>query len=288
MTTYQNQLFTGERSLFAEQDATLNQVTFSDGESPLKESRNINLKNTIFKWKYPLWYSNHIEADHIILEEMSRSGIWYTNDIKVTNSSIQAPKEFRRGKGITLINDYFSDADETLWNCSDIHIENVQARGDYFGMNSENIYADHLSLIGNYGFDGAKNVEIHNSTFVTKDAFWNCENVTIYDSTINGEYLGWNTKNLTLINCTIESDQGLCYIDHLVMKNCTLLETDLAFEYCSDIDADIHSNITSVKNPINGIIKAESIGELIMEVDKVDPSKTTIITNDAQTERRAG
>jgi len=100
--------------------------------------------------------------------------------------------------------------------------------------------------------------------------------VTVYDSTINGEYLGWNTKNLTLINCTIESDQGLCYVDHLVMKNCKLLETDLAFEYCSDIDAEITSSIVSVKNPINGKISAESIGEIIFDDDDIDASKTEI------------
>ncbi len=147
-------------------------------------------------------------------------------------------------------------------------------------MNSSNIYVDHLNLIGNYVFDGAKNVEVHDSTFVSKDAFWNCENVTIYDSTINGEYLAWNTKNLTLINCTIESDQGLCYIDHLKMRNCRLLRTDLAFEYCSDIDAEINSNIMSVKNPLSGTIHARSISEVILDPTKVNPSKTTIITDD--------
>ena len=156
----------------------------------------------------------------------------------------------------------------------------MQANGDYFGMNSENIYADHLNLIGNYVFDGAKNVEVHHSTLVSKDAFWNCENVKIVDSTINGEYLAWNTKNLTLINCTIESDQGLCYIDHLTMRNCRLLRCDLAFEYCSDIDATINSNIMSVKNPISGTIHARSIGEIILDPTKIDPSKTTITTDD--------
>lgn len=147
-------------------------------------------------------------------------------------------------------------------------------------MNSENIYVDHLNLIGNYVFDGAKNVEVHNSTLVSKDAFWNCENVKIVDSTINGEYLAWNTNNITLVNCTIESDQGLCYIDHLTMRNCRLLRTDLAFEYCSNIDADINSNIMSVKNPISGTIHAHSISEVILDPTKIDPSKTTIITDD--------
>lgn len=278
MTQYQDAYFEGERPLFAEHDADITDTTFGPGESPLKESRNISLTNSVFKWKYPLWYSNHIRVEHTIFETMSRSGIWYTHDIQIANSSLQAPKLFRRSSQIKLDHVHFSNAQETLWTCDDIRLTDVQASGNYFGMNSTNIYLDHVDLIGNYCFDGAKNVEVHNSTFVSKDAFWNCDNVTIYDSKISGEYLAWNTKHLTLVNCTIESDQGLCYIDHLTLKNCKLLRTDLAFEYCSDIDADVTSDIMSVKNPISGVIRAKSIATLIMDNTKVDPAKTKIET----------
>lgn len=95
---------------------------------------------------------------------------------------------------------------------------------------------------------------------------------------MNGEYLGWNTENLTLINCTIESNQGLCYIKHLTLKNCRLLQTDLAFEYCSDIQAEINSDIISVKNPISGVIQAHHIGEIIQDDPQLDPQQTKIIT----------
>lgn len=110
-----------------------------------------------------------------------------------------------------------------------------------------------------------------------KDAFWNAENVTVYDSVIHGEYLGWNSKNLTFINCTIESLQGLCYIENLVMKNCTLLNTTLAFEYSTGIDAQINGKINSVMNPSSGVIQADEIEELIMEKDKINPADTQII-----------
>ena len=135
---------------------------------------------------------------------------------------------------------------------------------------------DNLSLDGNYPFDGGQNITVRNSRLLSKDAFWNAENVTVSDSYILGEYLGWNSKNLTFINCTIESLQGLCYIQNLVMKNCRLINTTLAFEY-STVDAQIDNSIDSVLNPTSGIIRAESIKELIIEKDKVDPSKTQII-----------
>lgn len=276
MTNYDQQYFTGERALFQAHNAQITNSTFAAGESPLKEARNITLNNSIFKYKYPLWYAKHVTVTDSILETMSRSGIWYTDDISLKDTTVQAPKEFRRSHHINLDHVHFADAEETLWQCDDIAIDHVDATGDYFGMNSSNITIDHLNLVGNYAFDGGKNIEVHHSTFVTKDAFWNCENVTIYDSTINGEYLAWNTKNLTLINCTIESDQGLCYIDGLKMINCKLLRTDLAFEYCKHIDADIHSHIDSVKNPISGQITADSIGELIQDDDQIDTSKVAI------------
>lgn len=287
MKEYQDQFFEGERPLFGEHDANIVNTTFGEGESPLKHSSNITMKDSIFKWKYPLWYSKHVTVDRTILETLAHAGIWYTDDITMNDCSIQASKTFRRSSHIKLVNVHLSNAGETLWTCQHVRLEHVQANGKYFGMNSENIYADHLDLIGNYCFDGAKNVEVHHSTLVSKDAFWNCENVAVYDSVINGEYLAWNTKNLTLVNCTIESDQGLCYIDHLTMRNCKLLETDLAFEYCSNIDADITSNIVSVKNPTSGKIHAKSIGDLIMDPSKIDPSQTTITTDTKITKRES-
>ncbi len=272
--------FEGERALFAAHNLLISGTTFGEGESPLKHSSHIKLENSIFKWKYPLWYSHHILMRDSIFETVAHAGVWYTDDVEFDDCAIQASKTFRRSSDIRLKNVHFSDAAETLWSCRKIRLDHVQASGEYFGMNSSDIQADHLNVIGNYAFDGARNIEVHDSTFVTKDAFWNCENVTIYNSTINGEYFGWNSKHVTLVNCTVESDQGFCYIDHLVMRNCRLLRTDLAFEYCSNIDAEVCSRIESVKNPISGQIHADSIGQLIMDPSKIDPTKTKIVTAD--------
>jgi hypothetical protein len=60
------------------------------------------------------------------------------------------------------------------------------------------------------------------------------------------------------------------------MKNCTLINTTLAFEY-STVDAQISGKIDSVLNPKGGVIRADSIGELRIENDKVDPNKTRIV-----------
>ena len=276
MKDIKQEILTGERALFQGQQLRIFDTIFADGESPLKESRNIELFGSMFKWKYPLWYAKDITVKNCTWFEMARAGVWYTDRILVEDSAIEAPKNFRRCHDVTLRNVSFANAAETLWSCDGVTLEHVTARGDYFAMNSRNIVIRDLTLYGNYSFDGAGNVEIHNSRLLSKDAFWNSENVTVYDSFISGEYLGWNAKNLTLVNCTVESLQGMCYIDNLVMKNCRLLNTTLAFEY-STVDAEIVGKVDSVLNPSGGVIRADEIGELTIEKDKVDPTKTKII-----------
>lgn len=265
----------GERALFKSSDLIIKDTIFDNGESPLKESNNIELYNSMFKWKYPLWYCNNIIAEDCTWFEMARAGVWYSNNISVKNALIEAPKNFRRCDGLSLENVSFVNAPETLWNCSNVRMKDVTAKGDYFAMNCSDMELDNFHLYGNYSFDGVTNAVIRNSKLLSKDAFWNTDNVTVYDSFISGEYLGWNAKNLTLINCTIESLQGMCYIDNLVMKNCKLINTTLAFEY-STVDADISGSIKSVMNPTSGSITCNHIDELILDSDKIDPSKTII------------
>ncbi len=270
------QFLTGERALFCSKELDIYDTIFDDGESPLKESRDLFLSGCMFRWKYPLWYCDHVEVENTSWFEMARAGVWYTNDIRVRDCVVDAPKNFRRCRGLTMENVTLSRAEETLWHCADVTLRNVTAQGDYFGMNCENVTVDGFTLVGNYSFDGGKNITVKNARMLSKDSFWNAENVTVKDSFISGEYLGWNTKNLTFENCTIESLQGLCYIENLVMRNCKLINTTLAFEY-STVDAEITSKIDSVLNPTSGTITAEHIEELIIERDKVDPSKTKII-----------
>ena len=269
--------FTGERALFMAQDRHVKNSVFEDGESPLKHSKHIEVEGSQFKWKYPLWYSEDIIVKNCTFFEMGRAGIWYTKNISVSDCEYIAPKGFRRCDGVTITNVNFPNAAETLWQCRNVRMKNVTAKGDYLAMNCEDMEIENLDLDGNYSFDGARNITIRNSRLMSKDAFWNSENITAENCYISGEYLGWNSKNLTLINCTIESLQGLCFCENLTLINCRLVNTTLAFEY-STVNADIIGTVDSIKNPSGGVIKCDGIGELIMEEDKVDVSKTEIVS----------
>lgn len=281
MKEIDQQILTGERALFGTHDAKISYCTFDNGESPLKESSDLIVDNCLFKWKYPFWYTNNVTVKDSAFFEMARAGIWYVQNFSMENTVVQAPKNFRRVDGLTLINVSIPNAAETLWQCKNVKMNNVTAKGDYFAMNSTDMEIENLTLDGNYSFDGGKNIVVRNSKLLSKDAFWNAENITVYDSFISGEYLGWNSKNITLINCTIESLQGMCYIDNLVMKNCRLINTTLAFEY-SQCDVEIIGKVESVFNPNGGRIKADTISELIMDGRRVKIDQTKIDCNDIQ------
>ena len=100
----ERQHYTGERPLFQAKNLMIADTVFGEGESPLKHSENIELIHTLFKWKYPLWYSRHISVKECTLFEMARAGIWYSEDITVVDTLIEAPKEFRRCNGLKIEN----------------------------------------------------------------------------------------------------------------------------------------------------------------------------------------
>ena len=77
------QYLTGENTRSSVKDLKIYDTIFDNGESPLKESRNIELYGSMFKWKYPLWYSKDILAEDCTWFEMARAGVWYTDNITV-------------------------------------------------------------------------------------------------------------------------------------------------------------------------------------------------------------
>ena len=276
-TSITGQRLTGERAAFGAQSVDFSETIFADGESPLKHSADINAQNTVFEWKYPLWYTKGATLTDSALLDGARSGPWYAEDLTLRRVLVAAPKTFRHSQRLVFEDVQMPQAAETLWWCDDVQMTRVLAHGDYFGLGSSHIVANDLSLTGNYAFDGAHDIEISHSTLLSKDAFWNCHDVVVRDSMIIGEYLGWNSRNLTFINCVIESLQGMCYIENLVMRGCRLINTTLAFEY-STVDVEIEGSIDSIINPTSGIIKADQIGQIIMDPGCVDVAATTITT----------
>lgn len=273
--TIERREFEGERPLFMLKDSILNEVTFNFGESPLKESANLEIYNSTFTYKYPIWYSNNIYVNKCHFLEMARSGVRYTNFITIDESIFDCPKIFRHASHVTVNNSKLLNADESFWFSNEINVSNCEAKGDYMFMQCNNLVVTNLRLDGNYCFDGAKNIIVKDCILNSKDSFWNTENVYIENSTIIGEYFGRNSKNITLKNCIIDSNQGFCYIENLRLIDCKLENTDLAFEY-SSIEADIIGDVVSIKNPLFGYINCDSVKEIIIDENCKKPCRTQI------------
>lgn len=278
MKLIKNQEFGGERPLYREHDLRLENVTIHLGESSIKETSNIEAEACRFEGKYVFWECRGFKIRDCFFAESARSSLWYSRDVLMQGCRVEAPKMFRRMTGIELRNCQFTNAQETLWDCDRVHIEDCQIeQADYLFMHTHHIYIDRYRQDGNYSFQYSHDVEIHNAIMNTKDAFWEAENVTLYDTEINGEYLGWYSKNLRLVRCHITGEQPLCYCENLILEDCTLGEDcNLAFEY-STIQATINGPVHSIKNPTSGHITVRgSVGEIIIDENQKSPADCCI------------
>ena len=267
-----NAEYGGERPLFGEHDAKLTGITIHPGESSLKQCARLEVERCEFNGKYPFWHNVDCRISDCLFKEGARAAIWYSRRLEMRDTLVEAPKMFRDMEELRLERVRLPHALETLWHCRKVELDDVQIdQGDYLFMHSSDIRINKLVLNGNYSFQYCRNVEIHDSVLHSKDAFWNTENITVYNSLLDGEYLGWHSKNLRLVNCRIAGTQPLCYADNLVMENCTMDDDcDLAFEYTT-LQAHINGRIHSIKNPTDGLISANEVGEIIINEYCLEP-----------------
>lgn len=270
--------FEGERPLYSSDGIRLERVTVHEGESALKESRNIEACECRFEGRYPFWCCDGAKIENCVFTEDSRAPIWYSSDIEMIRCRVDAPKILRELDGISLRDCIFPKAVETLWTCRGVRIDGCEFSGaDYILMRSSDIQINNMRLKGKYSFQYCRNIEIRNSVLDTKDAFWETDNVTIYDSEVRGEYLGWYSRGLKLVRCRISGTQPLCYVSDLVLEDCTFApDADLAFEY-SSVEATITGPVASVKNPLTGHIRATGgYGEVIIDENLKAPGDCII------------
>ena len=205
-----NASYEGERPLFASRHLRLEDVIIYPGESALKECSDIEAVRCEFRGKYPFWHNDGLLVEHCLFREGARAAIWYSRNLHMKDTRVEAPKMFRDMDGMVLENVVLTDALECCWHCRNAKLRGVQAEhGDYLFMHGENIDVDGFRLNGNYSFQYCRNVVIRNAEIHSKDAFWNTEDVTVYDSVVDGEYLGWHSRNLRLVNCRIARSERM-------------------------------------------------------------------------------
>ncbi|MCD7714256.1 MAG: DUF3737 family protein [Prevotella sp.] len=270
--------FSGERPLFGERDLRLENVRILEGESGIKCCKNIEADRCEFIGKYPWWHVDGALITRCRFLSTSRSAVWYSRDVTIKDTVIDAPKLFREMENLRLERVTVNDADETFWNIRGIRATDITLHGGtYPFMHCSDVLLDGLTSDSLYVFQYCKNVEIRRAKIGTKDALWECDGVTIYDSELDGEYLGWHSRNIRLVRCRISGEQPLCYMDGITLEDCTFdAVCDRAFEDSRRIDARISGHITNIKNPVSGTITAEDIGSVTIDNHILPPANCVI------------
>ena len=264
------QQFDEERALYYLQHTDVVDCVFAgeaDGESVLKEARDVGVVNCSFSLRYPLWHVKGFKMDRSTMDEKTRAAIWYACNGEITDSVLGGIKAVRECRNISISGSKI-DSQEFGWKSSGVSLKDSSVTAEYLFLDSRDVKLENVQMKGKYSFQYMENLEIRDSYLDTKDAFWHSRNVTVVNSTLKGEYLAWFSENLTLINCHIIGTQPLCYCKGLKLQDCTMEATDLSFEY-SEVEATVHGHVDSIKNPKCGTITVDSVGEVIMTDDVV-------------------
>ena len=83
-----NQNFPNERDLYNASNLTLENCSFKgeeDGESALKECKNVTLNNCVMDLRYPLWHAKKIVMQNCEQTVNCRASLWYVNNLIINN-----------------------------------------------------------------------------------------------------------------------------------------------------------------------------------------------------------
>ena len=269
MKTITGEKFDRERALYGIDGLILHHCSFdgpADGESALKESRNVEAEDCFFNLRYPFWHDEHMRIVGSEMTELCRAALWYSRNIEVVDTKLHGIKALRecsqiKMKGCDIISPEFG------WSVHQMEMEDSTAESEYFMMRSDFLNFRGVTLKGKYSFQYIENSIFENCNFDTKDAFWHAKNIVVRNCVVKGEYLAWYCENVTFENCKIIGTQPLCYCKGLKLVDCEMADTDLCFEK-SEVEATITTPVDSIKNPLSGHIYVPCVGEMIRDDEK--------------------
>lgn len=269
MKTITGEHFDRERALYGSDGLILRHCSFdgpADGESALKESRNVEAEDCFFNLRYPFWHDEHMKIAGSEMTELCRAALWYSRNIEITDTRLHGIKALRecsqvKMHGCDIISPEFG------WSVHQMEMEDSTVEGEYFMMRSDFLTFRNVTLKGKYSFQYIENSVFENCNFDTKDAFWHAKNIVVRDSVVKGEYLAWYCENVTFEHCRIIGTQPLCYCKGLKLIDCEMVDTDLCFEK-SEVEATIKTSVDSIKNPLSGHIHVPCVGEIIRDDER--------------------
>ena len=107
------QEFIGERPLYCRHGLYLENVKIHRGESALKETSDITAVSCVFEGKYPFWCCENFIVRNCLFTGGARAALWYSKNVEMTDTYVDAPKMFREMDGIKLKNVQANEASVT-------------------------------------------------------------------------------------------------------------------------------------------------------------------------------
>ena len=172
-TIVNGQTFDQERALYGSDGIEVVNCRFdgpADGESALKESRNITVKDSYFNLRYPFWHDDNLTIENSEMTDKCRAALWYTKNATIRGTKMHGIKALRECADIR-IEDSSIISPEYGWSVDDIEMKNTSAEGEYFMMRSNRLHFENVTLKGKYSFQYITDSVFENCTFDTKDAF---------------------------------------------------------------------------------------------------------------------
>ena len=265
-TRIQNQCYDEERALYGSHQLLIDACRFegpADGESALKECRDITVRHSHFDLRYPIWHCSRVRVESSEMTDLCRAPLWYCEDVGLVNCRINGVKALRECRRAS-IEDCTIHSTELGWSTSELVIKNSTVEGEYLFLRAEKIKAEGLSLKGKYSLQYVQNATFTDCTLDTKDAFWHAKGITLVNCTLKGEYLAWYAEDLTLINCRIIGTQPFCYCKGLRLIDCEMHEADFCFER-SEVEATVTTPVISIRRPRAGRVFVPAVGEILEE-----------------------
>lgn len=262
-----DKIYDEERALYGMQDVLIKDCSFdgpADGESALKECKDITVQHCFFNLRYPFWHNDGLKIEASELTASCRAALWYSRNVEIADSKLHGIKALRECFDIKLQNCSILSP-EFGWSVQNIAMENCEAESEYFMLRSNHLAFHNVNMRGKYSFQYITDSTFEHCLFDTKDAFWHAKNITIRDSIVKGEYLAWYSEHLTFENCKIIGTQPFCYCKDLKLIHCEMIDTDLCFER-SEVEATLTAPVISIKNPLSGHIYVPEVGEIIMDI----------------------
>ena len=152
MKIYQDATFEEERALYGSDGLLVRNCRFdgpADGESALKECRNVEAENCYFNLRYPFWHDTHVKIRGGEMTELCRAALWYSEDVEISNLKMHGIKALRECRKVRLTGcDVVSP--EFGWYTGDVEMTDSSAESEYFMMRSEKLRFRNVSLKGKY------------------------------------------------------------------------------------------------------------------------------------------